>query len=307
MSSGDPIRLRAGGSDELRALLRSAAGDAPTAAEVDTLTAALAPAVKAAGASIAAATVLSASSASAATASASAAGSATATAAGLGLKAWLLAAAIGAATVGGTIAWTRAGGARSPEVTTAPAVAIAPTTAPSPTVMPPTVAPPALPAAVTPAPPTEVASAPSPPRVAAAPRRPRAVVPAPTVSPAVPPAPEVVADPEVVEAPPAAVTPPTVPAPPPAAAAPESELLRGAKAALLRGDATQALALTATHATHYPGGQFVEEREAIAVEALVALGRTSAADDRFQRFRARYPQSSYLARLQRIVSAGASR
>jgi hypothetical protein len=45
----------------------------------------------------------------------------------------------------------------------------------------------------------------------------------------------------------------------------------------------------------YPQGVLVEEREALAVKSLAALGRFAEARARGERFRARYPRSVSLA------------
>jgi hypothetical protein len=78
----------------------------------------------------------------------------------------------------------------------------------------------------------------------------------------------------------------------------ESELLFDARKAL-PGDAQLALRLLSEHASRYPKGQLVPEREVLAIEALRKLGRTQEADARLQRFQARYPNSLHLQRLQR--------
>jgi hypothetical protein len=83
---------------------------------------------------------------------------------------------------------------------------------------------------------------------------------------------------------------------------PELQLLAQAQRAL-RGSPSDALELTALHARAYPAGEFVEEREAIAVEALVALGNKAAARTRGRAFMSRYPSSAYASRVARLVEA----
>lgn len=72
----------------------------------------------------------------------------------------------------------------------------------------------------------------------------------------------------------------------------EIELLRDARLAL-RGSPARALALTEEHARAYPQGKMTQERELIAVSALVALGRRTAALSRAASFERLYPTSPY--------------
>ncbi len=71
----------------------------------------------------------------------------------------------------------------------------------------------------------------------------------------------------------------------------ERVLLDDARGAIEREDGTAALAATSEHARRYPHGVFVQEREAIAVRALVLLGRMDEARVRVQRFEERFPDS----------------
>ncbi|MBK8217573.1 MAG: hypothetical protein IPK71_27920 [Myxococcales bacterium] len=82
----------------------------------------------------------------------------------------------------------------------------------------------------------------------------------------------------------------------------EQILLDTARAALARGRAEDALAAVASHAAQFPHGRLVEDREAVAVQALAAAGRTDEARARAQRFRARYPRSIYLPAIDRSLS-----
>jgi hypothetical protein len=80
----------------------------------------------------------------------------------------------------------------------------------------------------------------------------------------------------------------------PATVAAEAELLRQADAALKAGDAARALALLGEHATRFPNGMLIEEREAERIVVLCALGRTEearAAASQFLRVRPRSPLS----------------
>jgi hypothetical protein len=70
---------------------------------------------------------------------------------------------------------------------------------------------------------------------------------------------------------------------------------------VLTSDPAAALALTQQHARRFPMGTLVPEREVLAIEALNELGRVSEARSRFDAFRARYPQSPHLARLEALL------
>lgn len=111
----------------------------------------------------------------------------------------------------------------------------------------------------------------------------------------------------VEEAPPPAATSvqaPVRPKPAPTASAPpEATLLARAHAELLRGSAADALATTNEHAKAYAHGAFAQEREVIAIEALVALGRRDEARRRAAAFGVDYPGSSHAARISRILEA----
>jgi hypothetical protein len=85
---------------------------------------------------------------------------------------------------------------------------------------------------------------------------------------------------------------------PPAPIAGERTLLDEARVAVEREDGIAALAATDEHARKYPHGVFVQEREAIAVRALLLLGRTDDARVRVDRFRERFPDSLLLPALE---------
>jgi hypothetical protein len=69
----------------------------------------------------------------------------------------------------------------------------------------------------------------------------------------------------------------------------ERALLDVARTALANGDSASALAAVARHERTYPSGLLVEEREAIAIKALVASGRYDEARARGSRFAKRFP------------------
>jgi hypothetical protein len=82
---------------------------------------------------------------------------------------------------------------------------------------------------------------------------------------------------------------------------PESALLGRAQRALGSNPAV-ALSLAEQHAADYPSGLLSQEREVIAIQALVALHRTAEAGIRAQAFRARYPGSAHLRRVDRVLT-----
>ena len=78
---------------------------------------------------------------------------------------------------------------------------------------------------------------------------------------------------------------------PTGALAAEQALLDPARVALARGDATTALARLEAHERRFPAGSLTQEREAMAIRALVLAGDRDAATARASRFRSRYPGS----------------
>jgi hypothetical protein len=80
----------------------------------------------------------------------------------------------------------------------------------------------------------------------------------------------------------------------------EIQLLQRAQDAL--GSApTRALDLVNRHAAKFPGSAFGQEREVLAIDALVRLGRHSEARARAASFAARFPTSAHLHRLEALV------
>lgn len=89
---------------------------------------------------------------------------------------------------------------------------------------------------------------------------------------------------------------------PPPRPAPESELalLQRSQAALDR-DAAAALALAEEHARDYPNGLFTQEREILAIEALLKLRRRPTALARAEAFLERYPESPHSRRVRALL------
>jgi hypothetical protein len=81
----------------------------------------------------------------------------------------------------------------------------------------------------------------------------------------------------------------------------ELALLRRARAAL-RSDPAGALQLTERHRREHGRGLLAEERELLATEALMNLGRTDEARARARAFERDYPSSAHTRRLHVIVS-----
>jgi hypothetical protein len=71
--------------------------------------------------------------------------------------------------------------------------------------------------------------------------------------------------------------------------------------ALARSNPAAALALADEGAQRFAGGVFAHEREAIAIQALVALGQTTRARARASRFLSAFPKSPYRERLKRAT------
>jgi hypothetical protein len=88
---------------------------------------------------------------------------------------------------------------------------------------------------------------------------------------------------------------------PPAGAPPNEGALLLRAQQVLASDPSTALDLTRQHARLFPAGGLVPEREVLAIEALVQLGRLEDARSRFGVFRARFPQSPHLARLEGLL------
>jgi hypothetical protein len=143
-------------------------------------------------------------------------------------------------------------------------------------------APRAEPVAVDRAPPAEVPAAPPVlPREAAAPS---------SVAPAAP----VVVPPVAPE--------PDEPEPEPAAPALDSEraIIDQGRVALRRGRPLDAMVAMMSHERRFPDGDLAEERDRLAIEALVVLGRVDEAVLRAAEFRERYPKSVHLPALEGI-------
>jgi len=83
----------------------------------------------------------------------------------------------------------------------------------------------------------------------------------------------------------------------------ERQLLDKARQALDREDGAATLAAVAEHERRYPAGVLVQEREAMAVRALLLVGRTGEAQARATRFRTRFPNSVLLPAIESVIDA----
>ena len=95
---------------------------------------------------------------------------------------------------------------------------------------------------------------------------------------------------------------PPAPAPSSVSAAPssapsnlaaEQALIDTARSALARGRAADALRATDDHSREFPRGRLAEERETMAIQALLLAGRRGDAEMRALRFHKAYPGSLY--------------
>jgi outer membrane protein assembly factor BamD (BamD/ComL family) len=81
----------------------------------------------------------------------------------------------------------------------------------------------------------------------------------------------------------------------------ESALLRHAREQLESGDAKGALDDTAAMASRFPRGELAQEREVVAIQALLALGQRAAAATRTTAFLRAHPSSPYADSLRQAL------
>jgi hypothetical protein len=84
----------------------------------------------------------------------------------------------------------------------------------------------------------------------------------------------------------------------------ELALLERARRVMAK-DPARALQLTEEHRRHYLSGQLAEERELLAIEALVKLGNTAQAERRGRAFERTHPNSVHIRRLGVILQRAA--
>ena len=81
----------------------------------------------------------------------------------------------------------------------------------------------------------------------------------------------------------------------------ELQVLQPARQAVTRGDFTKALSAIGEHQRLFPSGKLAEEREALRIKALLGLGRTGEAQRAGTTFRARFPHSALLKRIDEML------
>lgn len=113
-----------------------------------------------------------------------------------------------------------------------------------------------------------------------------------------------VPEPEASEPPEPRATPSPVPS---AIGHRELAILERAHRALRGGEFGEALALVAEHERAFAAGALSQEREVIAIDAWVQSHRIDEARERVDRFRAAYPNSGHLTRLDALLARGAAR
>jgi hypothetical protein len=86
----------------------------------------------------------------------------------------------------------------------------------------------------------------------------------------------------------------------------ELVLLRPARAHV-RSAPQRALALVAEHERKYPRGVLVEEREVIAIEALLVAHEDRAAEQRARRFFGEHPRSAHARRIRSLFTTAGNR
>lgn len=89
---------------------------------------------------------------------------------------------------------------------------------------------------------------------------------------------------------------------PPAMREAEAALLGKAHDALRAGRYDEALTLCRRHEVQHPQGLLSQEREVIVIETLIAREQWPLARARADAFRAKYPASSHLARIARLLA-----
>jgi hypothetical protein len=80
----------------------------------------------------------------------------------------------------------------------------------------------------------------------------------------------------------------------------EAALIEAARS-VVRRDPARALAITETHRRSFPSGELAPEREVLAIDALVRLGRRDEARARADAFRTAHPRSIHTARIAAIL------
>ncbi|MBE2247915.1 MAG: hypothetical protein IAE78_00110 [Myxococcus sp.] len=147
---------------------------------------------------------------------------------------------------------------------------------------------------------------------------PRPAVTAPPVEAPAPGPPSVTAPPVETPAPaqPSGVAPVVAPPTPTKAPSPVGAVARPAtpsaadedadyellQRALQSPSAEEKLQLAEEHGARFPGSSLAQEREVLAIDALVKLGRSAEAKARLERFARQWPTSAHLVRLEHLLA-----
>lgn len=118
---------------------------------------------------------------------------------------------------------------------------------------------------------------------------------------ALPDAPLVDAAPAITPAPSAPKQPTRTKSPPADGLAEEARILARAQTALRDGQPARALRDIDRHQVRFPRGALAEERERLAIETLLALGRRDAAEARARQFRSAFPDSLQWDRIRALL------
>jgi hypothetical protein len=86
----------------------------------------------------------------------------------------------------------------------------------------------------------------------------------------------------------------------------ERVLLDAARQGLLRGEPQTSWEAIEEHERKFPDGALAEERDALAVRTLVALGRNPEARRRAEALRSRFPRSVFLPAVETALAAPAT-
>ena len=81
----------------------------------------------------------------------------------------------------------------------------------------------------------------------------------------------------------------------------ELSLLQDAMDAVEAGHPLEALEALDSHTGQFASGGLAQEREVLAIDVLVSLGRRDEAKARANRFRAAYPASTHLLHIDSLV------
>lgn len=81
----------------------------------------------------------------------------------------------------------------------------------------------------------------------------------------------------------------------------ELQVLQPARQAVAQRDFGRALTVITDHQRRFPAGKLTEEREALRVKALLGLGRAAEAERAGAAFRARFPRSALIGRIDEML------